>query len=233
VTSTVDVQIFGQDGDDPAVVGDYDGDNKADPAVYRCPDIAAPAGQCFFFFRGSNANPGGNVTYVPWGFGNDGDFFPNVGDFDGDGKNDFCIQAEHPSVPGQGLFYLLRSSDSAVEWVSWGNDSDFLIPGDYDGDGKTDFCVRRTGLDNRRQYWILFRTGLTDLRIWGVTGDTSVPGDYDGDGKTDLAIWRPSTDPTQNYFWIQSSQTGAVSLVEWGQCPTGNCDYPVANWAVH
>ncbi len=230
-TNTVRVETFGQTGDDPAVVGDYDGDGKADPAVYRCPGIAAPAGQCFFFYRGSLNNPSGNVTYVPWGFGNDGNFFPYTGDFDGDGKNDFCVQRSNPSQAGQGQFVLLKST-GGVEYVNWGNDSDFLIPGDYDGDGKTDFCVRRT-VSGTRQNFILTRTGATSQVQWGITGDSSVPGDYDGDGKTDLAIWRGSATPGQSTFWVLNSSNSSVTQFVWGQCPAGNCDFAVAGWAVH
>lgn len=226
--NTVRVELFGQNGDDPAVVGDYDGDNKADVAVFRCPALGAGDGQCFFFYRGSNANPGGNVTYVPWGFGEDGDFFPNVGDYDGDGKNDFCIQRSNPAAAASGQFVLLRSSDLGVEYINWGNSSDFIIPGDYDGDGKADFCVRRT-VSGLRQHFILTRTGAQSQVQWGVTGDVSTPGDYDGDGKTDLAIWRPNTDPSQNFFWVLRSSDSGLTQQEWGQ----QNDFPVAGWAVH
>jgi len=235
-TNTVRVDFFGQTGDDPAVVGDYDGDNKADPAVFRCPALGGGDGQCYFFYRGSNANPSGNITYVPWGFGEDGDFFPLVGDFDGDGKNDFCLQRANPASPTNGQFVLLKSNGLGVEYINWGLSSDFLIPGDYDADGKSDICVRRTGVPTAgaRTYFLLTRTGATSQTQWGVTGDTSVPGDYDGDGKTDFAIWRGSSTPGASRFWILNSSNSSVTQFAWGQCPTVNtCDFAVAGWAVH
>ncbi|HRK50463.1 MAG TPA: VCBS repeat-containing protein [Pyrinomonadaceae bacterium] len=232
-TNTFVFQNFGQTGDDPAIIGDYDGDGKSDPAVYRCPPFSDPDGQCFFYYRGSNANPGGNITFVPWGFGVQGDFFPNPGDFDGDGRYDFCIQRSNPAAPAQGQFVLLRSSDNGIEYINWGTSSDFIIPGDYDGDGKHDFCVRRT-VSGARQHWVLTRTGATSFVQWGSTGDVSAPGDYDGDGSTDFAIWRGSATPGQSGFWVRNSSNAAVSFVPWGQCPNvSTCDFAVASSWVH
>jgi hypothetical protein len=226
--STLRTDVFGQTGDDPAITGDYDGDQKADVATYRCPAFGAGDGQCFFYYRGSNANPGGNITFVPWGFGESGDYFVNPGDFDGDGKHDFCVQRANPSAPTSGQFVLRRSSDGGVEFINWGNSSDFIIPGDYDGDGKADFCVRRTVSDNR-QHWVLQRTGSSFFVQWGITGDVSTPGDYDGDGKTDFAIWRPNPDPDQNFFYVLRSSNLSLLQFEYGIAD----DIATANWLVH
>lgn len=231
--NTLRVENFGQTGDDPAIVGDYDGDGRADPAVFRCPPVSGADGQCVFFYRGSMNNPMGNITFIPWGFGVEGDFFPLIGDFDGDGRYDFNIQRANPAAPSQGQFVLLRSSDLAVEHINWGLSSDFLIPGDYDGDGRHDLLVRRT-VSGVRQNFLLTRAGTTNQVQWGITGDVSVPGDYDGDGRTDLAIWRPSVDSNNNYYWVLNSSNLSVTLFEWGQCPSAStCDFPVAGWAVH
>jgi hypothetical protein len=233
--STIVVTPFGQTGDDAAITGDYDGDLKADYATYRCPGIGTGDGQCFFFYRGSMNNPGGNITYVPWGFGEQFDFFVNPGDFDGDGKFDFCVQRTHPSSPGNGQFVLLRSSDGGVEYVNWGRNSDLIIPGDYDGDGKYDFCISRTetlGGVPGRSYYILERdgggTGLSPIR-WGIASDVRTPGDYDGDGITDIAIWRPSVTQGQSRYWVRRSSDGMAQQIVWGQ----NGDFAVAGWIVH
>ncbi|MBK7705401.1 MAG: hypothetical protein IPJ30_06360 [Acidobacteria bacterium] len=234
--NTVRTDVFGQTGDDPAITGDYDGDGKADVATYRCPAFGAGDGQCFFFYRGSNANPGGNITYQPWGFGEDGDFFVNTGDFDGDGKHDFCIQRTSPivSTPAKGQFVLLKSNGGGVEYINWGLSTDFILPGDYDGDGKSDFCVRRT-VSGVRQHFILERDGggtpddFYNGIPWGITGDISTPGDYDGDGKQDIAIWRQNADPAQNWFWVRRSSDLGTTNFEWGSLN----DVPPASWYVH
>lgn len=223
---TVQTEVFGQTGDDPAITGDYDGDGKADVATYRCPTFPT-TGQCFFYFRGTFMNPGGNITYVPWGFGTSGDFFVNPGDFDGDGKYDFCIQRANPDAPSQGQFVLLKSG-GGVEFINWGLSTDFIIPGDYDGDGKSDFCVRRT-VSGNRHHWILTRTGSTNFVQWGVPGDQNAPGDYDGDGKTDIAIRRPNSNPDLNFFYILRSSDGGLTQYEWGI----QNDFAVAGWHVH
>ena len=229
-TNTVREENFGVLNDDPAIVGDYDGDRKADVAVFRCPSTQ---GQCFFFFRGTNNNPNRNITYVPFGFGTSGDALlnPYPGDFDGDGKYDFCLQRPSPDNSNQGQFVLLRSSNFGVEYINWGRPTDIIVPGDYDGDGRSDFMVVDDTLSPLRWY-LLTRagggTGNSPIQ-WGLSDDVTTPGDYDGDGRQDIAVWRFSSDPDNNYFYVRRSSDISLQAFEWG---SGD-DFPVANWYVH
>jgi len=223
-TNTVRIELFGISGDRPSVVGDYDGDHKADPAVFRCPAVA---GQCYFFFRGSLNNPSGNITYVPWGFGTTQTTATNVGDFDDDGKNDFCIRRD--AGGGAGQFVLLRSSDLGIEYINWGLTTDAVIPGDFDGDFQADFTVVRFA-GNVAHWYILERdgggTGASPIIFGDPVQDFGAWGDYDGDGKQDIAVWRENVDPSQNYFFVRQSSSGVVFAREWGQMG----DQPVAEW---
>jgi hypothetical protein len=218
--STFRFELFGQTGDDPSVTGDYDGDGKADPAVFRCP--TGSAGQCFFYFRGSLNNPSNNITFVPWGLGvAGGTTLPVAGDFDGDGKLDFCVRV---NASGSGVFYILRSSDFGFEALQWGLSSDFVIPrADFDGDGKTDIAVARVGASSFELYTLERDGGGTGASpiVWGIPGDEGAFGDYDGDGKTDVAVWRPS----DGVFYVLKSSGGFLGY-QFG----ASTDYPVASW---
>ena len=205
-------EYFGIEGDDPRVVADYDGDGKDDLAVYR-----RGSGQNFFYYRGSANNPNNNFTAVPWG----STLFvrPTSGDFDGDGKADFCVYND------SGLFSLLKSSNSSVEYLQWGNGTESIVPGDFDGDRKDDFCVVRNQ-NNTLIWYIYLRDGTTRAYQWGVTGDVFAPGDYNGDGKQDIAVWRPSTGI---FYVLTSGATNSVITYQWGQMG----DDAEANWYVH
>ncbi|HXG84810.1 MAG TPA: FG-GAP-like repeat-containing protein [Pyrinomonadaceae bacterium] len=223
----VRTELFGQDGDDPTVVGDYDGDKRADVATFRCPQGAAA--QCYFYYRGSLNNPARNITFIPFGNGVIGDFYVNPGDFDGDGKYDFCFQRTVSVERGQ--FILLKSSNFQVEYIDWGLSSDVIVPGDFDGDRKSDFMVVRP-IRGQLHWFLLTRTGGgtgANAIIWGLPDDYPTPGDYDGDGKTDVAVWRPNTDPTKNFYYILRSSDSTFQSAEWGM----DSDYPVQNWNVH
>ncbi len=213
-TNTVRIEDFGQNGDDPRVVGDYDGDGRDDIAVYR-----KSVGQNFFYYRASSNNPNGNITFLPWGSGTL--VRPNYGDYDGDGKADFCVYNE------SGLFSLLKSG-GGIEYVTWGQGtSETLVPGDFDGDRKDDFCVVRTSGGNYN-WFILERDGGgtgAAASIFGLPGDIVTPGDYNSDGRQDISVWRP----TNGTFYVLFSGGTTTTSFQWGT--TG--DNPEANWYVH
>ena len=210
--------------DDPTVVGDYDGDGIADYAVYR--DGGQPGQKSFWYYLGS-ATPGGAIRYVEWGQNGDA---PIPGDFDGDGKNDFCVQ--RPDGGGLGVFHLNKSG-GGLETVYWGRASDSVLPGDYDGDGKDDFAVTRGSGSGHIAWNVLGRNNNNIIHsglLWGVNGnDFPAPGDYDGDGKNDIAVWSPNANSQQTYFFVRQSSNAALRTFEWGQ----QGDYPVANYNSH
>lgn len=192
--STVQIEQFGQTGDDPAIAGDWDGDGIADPAVYRDGGVGQ---QSTFYYRGSQGNPGGSVTFVPWGLGGDKAV---RGDFDGDAKQDAAVFRSTNTT-----WYVRPSSTGTLSATPFGLPGDTRVSGDFDGDAKTDLAVYRDGV------WYVLDSSNGQVRYinWGLAGDVPVSGDYDGDGKTDAAIWR------NGIFYIQNSG-GSVMYFNWG-----------------
>jgi len=176
-----------------ATATDFDGDGRADLAVYR-----PSAGTGFILHSASgttSAYTGGLATDIPV-----------TGDFDGDRQADAAAYR-----PTTGTWFILHSGTGQVVQTTWGVPGDIPVPADYDGDGKTDIAVYRpsTGI------WYVIRsstsTGIS--YFWGGSvGDVPVPHDYDGDGKTDIAVFRPSTGI---WYVIRSSTSTGVSYY-WG-----------------
>lgn len=175
---TARLEQFGRINDVPTMVGDWDGDGKADPAVYR--SGTGTGGQSFFYYRPSTS-PGTSFRIIPWGITGDQ---PIRGDFDGDGKADAAIFR-----PSNTVWYGLRSSNGQLFAQNWGLASDRPVPADYDGDAKTDLAVFRPS--NNVWYILNSSNGAASYNQWG-NGDSLTPGDYNGDGRTDVAVYRPA-----------------------------------------
>ena len=112
-----------------AVVGDYDGDGKADIAA----ELTA-LGE--YVYRPSG---GGADVVTPFGPAGTGQAIPAPGDYDGDGKTDIAAY-----FPAYGVFAYRPSSGGADVIVPFGiagAGQSIPTPGDYDGDGKTDPAV--------------------------------------------------------------------------------------------
>jgi len=187
--NTLDVEQFGQTGDDPTIVADWDGDGKADPAVYR---DSANGAQSYFYYRPS-ANPTVNLTSVQWGLTGDRAM---PGDFDGDGRADTAVFR-----PATGIWYISFSTRGASRADYWGLATDKFVPGDYDGDGRNDLAVFRNGI------WYIKQSsdGQAAYFQWGLATDKPVPADYDGDGRTDAAVYRNGT------WYIRLSSGGTAA----------------------
>ena len=204
--STPVAERWGEQGDRP-VPADYDGDGRADVAVWRPRDEGIEG--LWFVHRSTD----GTAAVQQWGAAATGDL-PVPADYDGDGRADFAVwrRMEIPQsefdAPEQGVWYLIRSSDGTALRQQWGASGDRPVPADYDGDARADLAVWRAGL----WYIVSSRDGSASAQSFGEASDVPVPADYDGDGRADLAVWRPAT----GEWWIVSSRDGAVTRVQWG-----------------
>lgn len=193
---------FGLSGDH-LVPADFDGDGLTDIAVWR--DVPG----VWYVLRSRDSLLQtiywGTRISVPTGYISDE---PVVGDYDGDGHDDFAVWR-----PETGVWYILKSSsgfnpDYAI-YFSWGRLGDIPVQADYDGDKKTDFAIFRS-YENR---WYVFQSGSQSWKtsVFGQAGfDLLVPADYTGDGKADFAIYR------QGLWLIQDSESGQVQTFQFG-----------------
>jgi uncharacterized repeat protein (TIGR03803 family) len=164
--------------------GDFDGDGRADPAVYRASDGV-------FYAAGSQ---GSNIDRFLGGPG----VIPVPADYEGGGLSEPAAYR-----PSDGTWFVDLVGNRQV-FRQWGGLGDIPVPADYDGDGKADITVFRPSTGE----WFIIQsaTQTSVTYTWGGQGDIPVPGDYDGDGKADLAVFRPSTGMW--YVWLSATQTG-------------------------
>jgi hypothetical protein len=91
-------------------------------------------------------------------------------DYDGDGKADVAIWR-----PGDGNWWIIKSSNGAKQSTPWGVSGDTPAPADFDGDGKADPTVVRNE-NGQLTWWILDSSNGAKHNIpFGQSGDIPVP----------------------------------------------------------
>jgi len=152
---------------------DFDGDGKADPAVYQ-----QTTGLWKIMM---SANRYRITSFTLGGAG----YLPVPQDFDGDGKTDIAVYSQ---TTGKWMA-LLSAYGYGAGTLYLGGTGYIPRARDYDGDGKADPTVfqQSSGL------WkaMLSSQGYAlAVFSYGDSGYSICPADYDGDGKTDPAMFQ-------------------------------------------
>jgi hypothetical protein len=142
---------------------DFDGDNKADIAVYREGNTAnAPS-----YWHILNSS---NGAYQGIQLGANGDK-PVPADYNGDGRTEVAVWR-----PSNGTWYT--STNPAINYgaFQWGVEGDVPAPAHYDLDAKADFAIFRPGSST----WYILRStdGTAIGQKWGVPSDRPVPSSF-------------------------------------------------------
>ena len=211
---------FGLNDIDSVTVGDYVGDSKSDPTVWRETNG--------IFYVGNFPLGTGGITLnraVP--FGNGATDVPGAqGDYDGDGKTDYTLVRVSG---GNLLWYILGSVSNTVRVTQFGAlpatgsglTGTAVFPGaDFTGDGRDELIVlNRNTAGTIVNYYIgdaVTGTGVITRSFGNFNSDFNVaPDDYTGDGRADFVAVR-ETQGANAVWYIGNSQNTTVTATTFG-----------------
>jgi len=147
---------LGATGDKP-LLGDFDGDGRLDPAVFR------PSNAVWYILR-SSVN---QITQTTFGTSTD---IPVPADYDGDGQTNIAVFR-----PSNGTWYTSTNPQNNFGAVQFGANGDLPVPADYDGDGRADVAVFRPS--NGAWYLLRSTQGFTGVSF-GDGNDKPIPNAY-------------------------------------------------------
>jgi putative chitinase len=193
---------MGRPGELP-VAGDWDGDGRDTPAIYRRPEGTADL-----------LDAQGVVTdRVHLGGAESGPAFPVAGDWYGDGIDTLGLY-----LPDRGVFVLHHDHGSSTT-LSVGPlpGADALpVAGDWNGDGSDTVGLY---LRARGEFLLYHQDGTTTARLGPAgTSDTfPVAGDWNGDGHDTVGIYRRS----RSTFLVDDRDLGVPAPADGGIPSTG------------
>ncbi len=211
---------YGLTDSDLPTVGDYVGDSKSEPTVWRETNAV--------FYVGNFPLGTGGITLnraVPFGNGLT-DIAGVQGDYDGDGKTDYTLVRVSG---GSLLWYILGSVSNTVRVVNFGAlpatgsglTGTSLFPGaDFTGDGRDELIVlNRNTAGTIVNYYIgdaVTGVGVITRSFGNFNTDFSVaPDDYTGDGRADFVAVR-ETQGANAVWYIGNSQNTTVTATSFG-----------------
>ena len=195
-------QMFQPEVTTTVLTGDFDGDLKADPALYR-----TDTGN--WYVKLSSMGYG----LVTLSFGGAGYQAVN-GDFDGDGKADPAV---YQAITGTWYVQLSASGYTIVTLTNFGGVGYAAVTGDYDGDGLTDPAICGTASGDWQVAMSSLNYGLASASGFGGTGYTTVQENYDSDNRFDAAVYNN----TNGNWTVLMSAQNYITATLWGFGGTG------------